>query len=448
MRGYSFAELVKLAEAALPRAGGDITGQLALRSSIPSLTLSDGVGEDWVLRHQADYTAMRIGESGPDFIAMTGGATPKVEVRNPLSLTAQNSAVNALTRKDYVDTELGKKLDLTGGTLTGNLTAAAVFVSGAQSTQSNALTRRDFVLQQLGLKFDKAGGDITGATRLISASPKMDITDTATGNNYTWSVNAATIGLREDNTTGTKIWQWDRDSNTLETGGALTVAGGAIANGYWSSRVQATDANAMTRKDYVDTELNKKLSLTGGTVNGVLTLAGTAVATLVLSDSTGADFAILHANNYTAFREGTGGGDFMSFNGGGVPTVAMVNPVTNSPQLGTGNALARKDYVDSQVASRAPASHTHNAADGNYDIVANISLWGQIGSYMYATTLEATGARGPGHIASGANMRAANSESGSPGGGASLPGQWKLMGFVKGTGANTDQNTSLWFRVS
>ena len=95
MKGYSFQELVKLAEAAVKRAGDTMTGNLT---------------------------------------------TPKVLVSN-----AQGTEVNALTRRDYVDAELAKKLNLTGGTLTGNLTAPTVLVSSAQNTSANALTRKDYV---------------------------------------------------------------------------------------------------------------------------------------------------------------------------------------------------------------------------------------------------------------------------------------------------------------
>ena len=95
MKGYSFQELVKLAEAAVRRAGDTMTGNLT---------------------------------------------TPKVLVSG-----AQGAEANALTRRDYVGTELAKKLNLTGGTLTGNLTAPVVLVSSTQNTSVNALTRKDYV---------------------------------------------------------------------------------------------------------------------------------------------------------------------------------------------------------------------------------------------------------------------------------------------------------------
>ena len=95
MKGYSFQELVKLAEAAVKRAGDIMTG---------------------------DLTASKV-----------------------LVSSAQGTESNALTRKDYVDAELAKKLNRTGGTLTGDLTAPTVLVSSAQNTSVNALTRKDYV---------------------------------------------------------------------------------------------------------------------------------------------------------------------------------------------------------------------------------------------------------------------------------------------------------------
>ena len=70
MKGYSFQELVKLAEAAVKRAGDIMTG---------------------------DLTASKV-----------------------LVSSAQGTESNALTRKDKVGAEVAEKLRLAGGTLTGN----------------------------------------------------------------------------------------------------------------------------------------------------------------------------------------------------------------------------------------------------------------------------------------------------------------------------------------
>ena len=86
-------------------------------------------------------TAADVGAVGKAGDTMTGSlTTPKVLVSG-----TQGAEANALTRRDYVGTELAKKLNLTGGTMTGNLTAPTVLVSSAQNTSVNALTRKDYV---------------------------------------------------------------------------------------------------------------------------------------------------------------------------------------------------------------------------------------------------------------------------------------------------------------
>lgn len=95
MKGYSFGELVKLAEAAMPKAGGTFTGNI---------------------------TAPAVFISG-----------------------AQSTDSKAATRYDWVAAELRKKLDLAGGTLTGTLTGTKFLQTGAQGTEGNSLARRDYV---------------------------------------------------------------------------------------------------------------------------------------------------------------------------------------------------------------------------------------------------------------------------------------------------------------
>ncbi|MGY4028343.1 phage tail-collar fiber domain-containing protein [Aeromonas rivuli] len=94
----------------------------------------------------------------------------------------------------------------------------------------------------------------------------------------------------------------------------------------------------------------------------------------------------------------------------------------------------------------ALAVHAHSASLANADIVG--SGWGQVGTYCFATCIVSTGGnKGPGYAIAGSSLRAANSEDGSPGIGAALPGTWKLVGAIK-NGGNSDQNTSLWIRIS
>lgn len=90
-------------------------------------------------------------------------------------------------------------------------------------------------------------------------------------------------------------------------------------------------------------------------------------------------------------------------------------------------------------------SHLHHAAQGNADIVAG--NWANVGGYVLATAIAGGSYAGPGYTIAGGNLRTANTEDDTPGIGSALPGTWMLMGAIKGSG-NTDQNTSLWIRIS
>lgn len=95
MKGYSFGELVKLAESMAPLSGAVFTGNV----------------------------------TAPKFLIST----------------AQPSEANAATRRDWVVAELAKKLDLAGGTVTGTTTMAKVLMSVNQPSEANSFTRKDYV---------------------------------------------------------------------------------------------------------------------------------------------------------------------------------------------------------------------------------------------------------------------------------------------------------------
>lgn len=119
------------------------------------------------------------------------------------------------------------------------------------------------------------------------------------------------------------------------------------------SEAQGTESNALTRKDYVDTQLSGKLSTSGGTITGPLRVeANPGVAKLIFADDTGSDLAILHDDSYTAFREGEQGVDLLALTGGETPAVAMRNPRAALAQEQMPQSLTRKDYVDSALASK------------------------------------------------------------------------------------------------
>ena len=173
-----------------------------------------------------------------------------------------------------------------------------------------------------------------------------------------------------------------------------TMTGSLSATRIWVSDPQGTEANALTRKDYVDTELSKKLDLAGGVMNGNLT----------------------------------------------APRVLV-----SGPQGAEDNALTRKDYVDELIYTRAPATHNHTAAQGNADIVA--SGYGQIGTYAMLKSLSDSDL-GPGSILGGTSLQYVscsgkdNYSAPSPG------GTWKCLGIANSYKNSEGSGATLWVRIA
>lgn len=108
------------------------------------------------------------------------------------------------------------------------------------------------------------------------------------------------------------------------------------------------------------------------------------------------------------------------------------------------NALTRKDYVDSRVATAAPTTHTHTAAQGNADIVA--SGHGQIGTYAMLGRFDNAGQISPGGTIAGSNLRFSNADGtvwGPP-----IAGTWKALGYVKGDSTHDGINVTLFIRIA
>lgn len=317
---------------------------------------------------------------------MTGNLTvPAVNLSG-----SQSSAPNTVTRKDYVDAELAKKLNLTGGTLTGNLTAPAVLVSSAQNTSVNALTRKDYVDYAIAagdaLKVSKAGDTMTGALHLSSSTFGTAGVSAGTTFNGMYG-NARVPHIVESNTSG----------NTY----APALAARYTHNAGWA---------------------------------GIYSLG-----VLNYNAQSPGSFCVHHINS---------GGDqafLWQFNGSSGDFTAPGSIFAESAQNNNGHALTRKDYVDGQVATRAPTTHTHTAAQGNADIVA--SGYGQIGTYALLKSLSSSNL-GPGSILEGTSLQYVscsgkdNYSAPSPG------GTWKCLGIANSFKNSEGSGATLWVRIA
>ncbi|HBZ8158465.1 TPA: hypothetical protein MM329_000678 [Escherichia coli] len=273
----------------------------------------------------------------------TSGKKPEVADIQPGELFV-NLADKSIHTSDGTDIiELGSKLTdnylpLDGGVLTGPVTAPKVLVSAAQATEANSLTRKDYV--------DKSIDALNKSTTELANTKVNKAGDTMTGN--------------------------------------LTVPNVLL------SAVQGTQGNSVARRDYVDT----KVAIAGSTMTGKLTAnAGIDILTdTELKWNRNTDYCGISFKNtgdgdtdsYMRFYAGDNGNEhFKFFSVGGssetlwatinagqvipanygnfdaryvnktgdtmsgnltVPTVLL-----SAAQNGSGNAVARKDYVDGRA---------------------------------------------------------------------------------------------------
>ncbi|WPH61105.1 putative tail protein [Aeromonas phage vB_AhydM-H1] len=463
MKGYSFDELVKLAMAAVKRAGDTMTGNLT---------------------------------------------APKVLVSG-----AQGTEVNALTRKDYVDSAIAAgdalQVSKTGDTMTGNLNTPRVLVSGAQGAEGNALTRKDYVDTALANKLGNTGVQtINGELILNSHAPILILNETDTGKKWLFVADGYGFRFQMDSTDGTEGW-------------AVNGAGSMTLRDPHTMTVQGNSASSLTRKDYVDSQVATRAPTAHThTVAAITDLAPQDIAantyTLALRDGA----ADIHArllrttfgdesridgaiafrinnstDNYTRYCNNPGAVRYWmngvktewhmgwrafiedpsypmteyhipnkaavitylssdgvyridSSNGGGVSTGERLAIDAS------GNLYAKRGVHDTGVRVYSPnnppplVSHNHTAAQGNQDIVA--SGWGQIGTYMMAAVIPGhSGAMNPTATIAGSSLRPANCSEWGQNRDWALPGTWKCLGFVSDNNDDRwDDRTTLWIRIA
>ena len=239
------------------------------------------------------------------------------------NLTDPTDAQDAAT-KSYTDTADALKLNLAGGTMSGDITMGGNTVTGlgTPTAASDAAT--------------KAYVD-TGIANVIDSAPgALD------------TLNELAAALGDDASFSSTI------TNSIAT--KLPLAGGTMtgnitmgANLVTSTTTPVT-ADTLTRKGYVDTQDALKLNLAGGTMSGAIAM-GTSKITGLGNPTSGQDAA---TKTYVDTQDGlqvTKSGDTMSGN------LAMgSNKVTGLAAPTDANDAVTKTYVDSITGSITDAA--------------------------------------------------------------------------------------------
>ena len=201
--------------------------------------------------------------------------------------------------KGYVDTADALKLNLSGGTMSGNIAMGDNTVTGlaTPSSSSDAATKV-YVDTADALKLNLAGGTMSGSIAMGSnnitglgdpVNPADAATKTYVDTSISNLVDSAPAALDTLNELATALGDDPNFATTITSSIAtkLPLAGGAMtgdivldSNKITSTATPAT-ADTLTRKGYVDAQDDLKLNLAGGTMSGAISMGANQITGLV-----------------------------------------------------------------------------------------------------------------------------------------------------------------------
>lgn len=217
------AEAKTLAEGAVPKSGGTMSGTLDMDThaiqNVQEISVASGNGL---------YIGSVIEPSGTPGVRMTGTSAGQVAFVKPDSQStyvAANvgtpTAQNHATTKKYVDAADDKKLDIAGGTMTGSLILAAAPTEDFEAATkkyvddhagSGGGVSKEYVDGQIATCVPLAGGTMTGELVLSSDTPTVG--EAATSKNYVLGVFGSCVAKSGGTMTGALFLSGDPTQNT------------------------------------------------------------------------------------------------------------------------------------------------------------------------------------------------------------------------------------------
>lgn len=286
---------------------GDVTGNIT-GNVTGNVTASTGTTtlNDLVVNGTADFTN-----------------TTLVNIVDP---TAPQHAAT----KNYVDTADALKLDLAGGTMSGDITMGSNKVTGLPTpTLSADAATKGYVDAEVSALVDSAPGTLDTLNELAAAlGDDADFSTTVTNS------IATKLPLSGGTMTGDIV---------LGTNAVTTTADPATGN-------------ELARKSYIDTADALKLNLTGGTMSGAIAM-GTSKITGMGDPTLAQDAATkTYVDTADALKLDLAGGTMTG-------TLAMgANKVTSTATPTADDDLTRKGYIDTLYGSTASAAASAAAA--------------------------------------------------------------------------------------
>lgn len=347
---------------AVAKAGDTMTGALVITKSDDAIILSPVAGTaSYILGQQGGIADWYVGK----------GSSSKNDIllhsyTHGTGLTLQSDRISfnkpAYTQGYKVLSELDEKVWKNRGQLSDLGLASAVlpgyfsFNPGASSSPDNATYGHGFAVNP-----GSPGANSVWSSQFAITHGTPNKLWHRSGINGAAQGNWKKIYTSDDKPTAAELGVVSRSGDTMS--GNLTVPKVLV------SGAQGTEVNALTRKDYVDSEVAKKLSLAGGTMTGALYVNEALQSrSLTINDiSSGARLVLTPQGSNERFTidmypASSSPYQVMEFKGSD-RTVSFKQIVSCDAAPVAASHLTRKDYVDGQVGTRAPTAHTHTAAD-------------------------------------------------------------------------------------
>ena len=329
---------------------GDVTGDLTgnVTASTGTTTLND-----LVVNGTVDFTS-----------------TALLNVSDP---TAPQHAAT----KSYVDTSDALKLNLTGGTMSGDITMGGNTVTGlATPSLSTDAATKGYVDAEVSALVDSAPGTLDTLNELAAAlGDDADFSTTVTNSiatklplaggtmtgDITMGANAVTsTATPATNDTLTRKGYVDtQDALKLDlTGGTMS---GAIAMG--TSKITGlgdpTAAQDAATKTYVDTQRDTRLALSGGTMTGAIDMGANKVTTTY----TPTDNADLTTKTYVDGILGSATAAATSAANAATSETNAATSETNAANSASAAAASYDDFDDRWLGAKASAPTVDNDGD-------------------------------------------------------------------------------------
>ncbi len=262
----------------------------------------------------------------------------------------------------YVNTQDNLRVLKTGDTMTGNLVMGSNYItSDVNPLQSIHLARKAYVDTKVPIS---GGVDITGNIgfsnlyRIINLNDGFFSNDAATvGQVHLVSNNVSSASYIYSNSVSSSSFIFATTQSSLKVSKSGDTMTGNLNMGSYSVTTTAnpTTFDTLTRKGYVDTEVNNfaaiKVSKSGDTMTGNLNMGSNSVTTTAnpttFDTLTRKGYVDTEVNNFAVIKVSKSG-DTMTGN-----LNMGSNSVTTTTNPTTVDMLTRKGYVDTEINNSA-----------------------------------------------------------------------------------------------